>query len=267
MGIKAILFNSFAHIEKELAFKRLELLSEQVDELALKCDGCKNEKAFLDCLDCREKYCQKCLKEIHNPTVRKSHQIISLIKPSYLNNKEKQLGIKSNNKNAQGWVKMECFAFPTFKQGDQYQNLEKAYRALYQIYIKNNGIAPDNKISDIEIALKSKAYIENNKGKSKLFFSKKNVQDKKEGNIAEKEGKDQTPTPLSIGGEDLGEIDGSLSEQIQLFLELSSFNTEEKILMNRIAFLVFKRRGAKAVYDDFYRQIKILQVRDIFYGT
>jgi len=156
------------------------------------------------------------------------------------------------------WKKIEAFAFPTYQKGDAHLDLKKVFKLLCQIYVTDNGIAPDNTVTTPELALKFKR-----KGILSSTIPSTNVQSAQPDQGADA---DINSLKFSKGFDsllnkksELGEIDFSGINEIRKFFEFSSFNTEEKLLINRVAFLIFKRRGAKTAFNDFYRQMKILE--------
>jgi len=258
--------------------KRLGHISGLIQEVVIKCDICKKSQALFECLNCSERYCDKCLGQVHNKTIKSVHKIIYLDKShmSAANHairgsamdlvpqirdfptRDEDISESVAAKTEADWQKVESFSFPTFKVGDPYNSMEKAYKLLYRIYIEENGISADNTISSIEQALKIK------KGTSSLGSSLVKETEKAKSEQPEQSAglssSGEAKKDLSIGKPiDLGEVDYTWLDEVRRFFDLNRFNLEEKLWMNRIAFMVFKKRGAKTTYNDFYRQLKILE--------
>lgn len=258
--------------------KRLGHLGKLMQEVVIKCDVCKKEKALLECLNCAERYCDKCMEDVHKKTVRTSHKIIHLNKPGDMYKAMKGVVVdvipqqrdyttRDDFDGNTQWQKVESFSFPTLRVGDPYNNVEKAYKLLYRIYIEENGISEENTITNVELALKMKSKKKtsslkkpgnkfNTEGERKtLSFYMKN-QEEQPGDLNSGETKKDL---LITKQHDLGEVDYEWLDEVKKFFELKKFNLEEKLWMNRIAFMIFKKRGAKTTYNDFYRQLKILE--------
>ena len=84
------------------------------------------------------------------------------------------------------------------------------------------------------------------------------------------EGKGQsTDSPASVSSSTLTAVQKSVFktelrlenyESYLKFVQLNNFNIEEKLFMNKTAFLIFKRHGAQTKFQEFFRIIKSLQV-------
>ena len=49
------------------------------------------------------------------------------------------------------------------------------------------------------------------------------------------------------------------NEALERFLQIEDLSVEDKLFLNRIAYLVFQRLGAEAVFEDFYKLCKVMQ--------
>ena len=262
-AIKTLFFNTYAYIEKEITLQRLSRIEELINVIVIKCGICQKRNALLECLYCEERYCSICLAEVHDKVTKKAvskdekvpenpHKIMYLAKHTALvkqSTPDDQTSLeKSKDKLKVGrnrsqkkkrpellWNKVETFNFPMNKNSDAYQNLLRVYDSLYRFYVDENGISTENTVTDVGLAMKLRLASEFPVGTSI-----------RESNKAEPEARD---------------LDYLWQEQLCRFCNLTHFNTEEKLLMNRIAFFIFKRRGAKTTFTDFYRYIKIIQVR------
>jgi len=58
---------------------------------------------------------------------------------------------------------------------------------------------------------------------------------------------------------DFGEIDPRFLEYVRKFVDDENYNIEEKLMLNRIAFLNFKKRGGLTKYTHFYRHVKTME--------
>ncbi len=45
------------------------------------------------------------------------------------------------------------------------------------------------------------------------------------------------------------------------FLKMESFNNEDKLFLNRLVYIVFKKNGPQADFETFYKKCKSLQVK------
>ena len=249
-------------MEKELTLQRLSRIEELINVIVIKCGICQRRNALLECLYCEERYCSICLADVHNKVTKRAtskdlkvldnpHKIIYLAKHTNPvkqstpddqtpldKGKELPKAVKNQvSKTKQRlllWNKVETFNFPTYKNSDAYQNLVNVFDLLYRIYIDENGISADNTVTDVGLAMKLRLASEFPAG---------------------------TPVQLKYRFEpEARDLDYLWRDQLCKFYNLNFFNTEEKLLINRIAFFIFKRRGAKTIFQDFYRYIKIIQV-------
>lgn len=215
------------------------------------------------------------MRNIHDQTTRKTHKIAYLIKAND-NSMNHQIipitgtarksisqiqtkdGKSAKEQPPQQWAKLQNFEFPTYVHGDSYINIERVYKILYKIYITENGVSEDNTISDIKAALRFKS---SHAAEPQKFGNKPTEQQPgQEGSTAGKSPNKGIDVLAPAIHEEIGEIDHTWFEAIKKFFGVSGFNTEEKMLINRVAFFTFKKRGAKANYNDFYRHMKTLQV-------
>ena len=279
--IKGIFYYTYTFIEKELGIKRLGQLAEYMHDIAIKCGTCRIKKAKLECIDCQERYCTKCLQDYHDLEFKVPHRVenlqhLNIQTQSTICETLKSLKEVHNQKDQKGkkakeaavkekmstytptdWVKMEYFSFPVYKNSESYFLLEKVYKILYEIYIHENSISADNTIEDIEKALKFKAVPKGHNLNSPYFKTPQDDNDEDSpGPSKPMKGKVFERNRVT----DMGITDCYGLDKLIDFIELSDFNNEEKILLNKIAFVVFKKRGAKAKFDDFFRQIKIIEV-------
>lgn len=114
---------------------------------------------------------------------------------------------------------------PTYKKSSLYPLLREIYNFMHSEYIDNNGITETS--TDIDL---------------KKFFRLKEKPDEKKGADG------QTKFVLEE------------TAALQRILSINELNIEDKLFLNRIAFLAFKRKGAKTTFDYYYSLCKTLQV-------
>jgi len=119
--------------------------------------------------------------------------------------------------------------------------LEKTFDQLYKIYISSNDIKTRDELKGWEKSFKFKNF--------RRQHTMTPVEEK--------------PILIKVRDEEMQHLEGTLDlsqqEPIRNFAQADKFNTEEKLFMNEIAFLVFKRKGIRATFRDFLERIKILQ--------
>lgn len=62
-----------------------------------------------------------------------------------------------------------------------------------------------------------------------------------------------------IGTDKNAKFEKVISQEFQAILEMENFNTEDKLFLNKIAFLIFRRHSTLATYEHFYASCKKLQ--------
>jgi hypothetical protein len=116
---------------------------------------------------------------------------------------------------------MENSFFPSSTESNNYKNLVLIFEVIKREYLLNNGIDESNNINIKKNIISSIAFYD-------MLVS-------------------QTDNALS-----------EILEEKSEFLNL--FNLEELFLINRMAFLRFKRVGSNLTAFDLYENLKILQV-------
>jgi len=248
-SIKLLFWNTYNQIDRELLVLRMADVVKNTYEVVIKCDICRKEKAIVECHTCNEKYCKKCFLGIHNKVTLSAHNLFALTQDKPIAKKEnlgdlagstKESDTSSDNgksESTQLWRKFETFAFPTSKYSDYHDTIQKAFTILYKIYVEENKVTEDN-----TLAAEEESALELNKVKLTRTVRQMTIKPK------------EAPATSGIGSNQLA---------INQFLELENYNIEEKMLMNRVAFLNCKKRGAKFQYADFYRHLKMIQVNNL----
>jgi len=265
-AIKTMLYSCFTAVERELTIERIASIVEMnKNNLAVKCTSCTQKKAIIECKKTREFVGKKCYLTVQSklnygdddidilPFIGGDGDIDQEIK------KEIERVRKLKEKRGDSarieesprlkWKKFEYYSFPINNCSESFRELERIFKLLYDIYITESGIDPDNKVMDANKFLKLRSQMSitlDSKAPSlqTLTSTKRTFTIRK-------------PSEKSVFK---GELDHAVQKIYAQFREDSAFNDEEKLFMNRIAFLVFKRHGANASFLDFFRIVKGLQV-------
>ena len=274
------------YIERELLLNRIQDISIITGITPLmKCYNCVYTRASLECVLCCERFCQNCLEEIHNKLNKnlEKHKIIKLIKSEEIEACEKENSNKIiHNNNIQiandsincddqifiTWRKFEYFCFPIYKYSESYDEIEKIYNKLILLYFNENGLKHntiDNSYKYFKIKEKDNTNEFNDVTKESTMVDQKNSANEKfVTGLLTKNNKD-----FDLNHEKFQAIQGDMHVEsfkaIQEFLSVGTFNIEEKLFINRTAFMLFKRKGIKATLTDFHKILRSLQV--IFYIT
>jgi len=245
-AIKSLIYNTYTILEKELITRRIADVNKLTTKIIVMCNYCQKTKSVYNCNTCNEQFCEKCFKDVHNKVNIKQHDVVTL-EQFALEKREKSpwpekiesLGYllsKSSSSSEVGyWRKFEYFNFPITKSANHFQTMKVAFNMLYTLYITNNGITKDNEVESLEKALKFTKKGEASPEKRPLITRDNNAKELE------------------------GDLDLSYEQTLEQFIGLGMFNVEEKFFMNRVAFLNFKRRGAKATFDEFIKKLKILE--------
>ncbi len=262
-AIKSLIYNTYTVLEKELITRRIADINRLTTRIIVMCNLCQKTKSVYNCKTCKEQICEKCYKEVHNKVNISKHDVVKLEEQAQENNvttpwpeKIEPLGYllaKNNNSSEVGyWRKFEYFNFPITKSANHFHTMKVAFNILYSMYITNNGITKDNEVENVEKALK---------------YTKGGKQGKEEGSATKGMAKylvARDSNVVQVAKELEGDLDLSYEQSLEQFIGLGMFNIEEKFFMNRVAFLNFKRRGAKATFDEFVKKLKILEVKIFF---
>ena len=164
--------------------------------------------------------------------------------PSHRNieSSSRNLHLKEKAKNIQQkkWKKFEYFCLPTYEKSTYYPSLIKIFNSLCQLYCQNNLLRGRNNADYLEISDFQFEQLQNQKKDIKASSSKNkqsNEFEKIAGNF------------LKIKNIDMIEI-----------LENEEFNVEDKLFLNRLAFMGFRKLGYQASIQDFLKYCKKLQV-------
>ncbi|RZJ99339.1 MAG: hypothetical protein EOO43_26765 [Flavobacterium sp.] len=257
-AIKTFIYNTYTILEKELITRRIADINRLTTKVIVMCNYCQKTKSVYNCKTCNEQICEKCFKDVHNKVNIKPHDIVKIEEIAALQGREnssttqwpekiESLGYllsKNSDSNEVGyWRKFESFNFPITKSASHFQTVKVAFNMLYTLYITNNGINKDNEVESIQKALKFTGKREDGSPEKKPLIARDNNKELE------------------------GELDLSYEQTLEQFIGLGTFNVEEKFFMNRVAFLNFKRRGAKATFDEFVKKLKILEVKNLFYWS
>ena len=140
------------------------------------------------------------------------------------------------------WKKFEYFCLPTYEKNTYYPSLIKIFNTFCHLYGQNN-LLKGKKYSDyLEISDFQFEQLQNQKKDIRASKNKQaNEFEKIAGNF------------LKIKNIDMIEI-----------LENEEFNVEDKLFLNRLAFMGFRKLGYQASIQDFLKYCKKLQVRRNF---
>lgn len=270
-AIKLILHNTFACIERELSVQRIaDIALLNSENLVIRCTICARNKAIIECSSASEYVCRNCYFNVQAKLnfTDNSVNILPFISNSVDLELEKQIKkpmsgaqsqseISNENVNqvvSSQWKKFEQFSFVLNTKSQQHDSIKKAFSHLYQLYVNLNGITPDNGVRDFDKFMRLPKKLEVNKPKK------------------ESEGLDclnskQSLPSASNTRNSLNRVvfDTELNREVyDSYIEFANcnyLNTEEKIFMNKAAYFVFKRNGARTKYEDFLKVVKSIQVR------
>lgn len=265
LAIKLILYSTYTTLERELTIQRIADIAElNKDNLLIRCSICEIKQAIIECKKTQEYVCRNCYMTVQAKLNFIDDQVEML--PSVMTQQfDKELTDELNKLKKKAaaatvppgsaekyiqypWKKFEFYSFPTNVKSEQNVQLSQAFALLYLIYITNNGISPGNEVVDVQKFLrlpKRDEQATEEPVKSGLASPTKSSKT------------DKSPAGKSVF---TTELSRDVYKYLNEFITLKGFNTEEKIFMNRVAFLMFKRSGANANKAEFVRIINNLQV-------
>ena len=244
-------------MEKELITLRIAELNKLTEKVINICNHCQKSKSTFNCLTCQDQFCSHCYETIHNKVVLSTHEVTSLDQSDSKDTQVSSINgvnaggianiLEENSKDKKvswgNWRKLETFNFPINKNSASFYTLKLAYNVLVKLYISENGITKENQIEDLERPLKFNLSSNHPAVGSSLSAAKQT-------NVLENE-KDKELN---------GNLDLTYENGVNQIMNIDAFNTEEKILINRVTFLTFKRKGAKASFEEVLKKLKILEV-------
>ena len=285
--MKPVFYRTFVCIERELLVSRIHEISIITGKTPLiKCYHCPFTRASLECITCDEKLCQVCLDQIHNKLNKNptKHNIIKLsnenneLKPNEnseklttIQNKDTQASNISmlssdDNNTVIAWRKFEYYCYPTYKYSESHNEIENIFKMLVFLYLDENGIK-HNTIEDAYKYFKVKPGNQNstnyhNSNEAPTIKDIKLLNEKLAAEINKNnKGLEDNNHHNNLNLEPIqGTMDAESFKTIQEFLSMAAFNIEEKLFINRAAFMLFKRRGTKVTFNDFYKILRSLQV-------
>lgn len=167
-----------------------------------------------------------------------------------MSNNKKNNGI-TNDKILNDWKKLEHFSLPIYEKSSFFANLIKVFALFYKVYVENNGIITgrnylnfDSAISEFKAEDLNQNNFENRNNSRNLEIKNNSAK-----TLPAIEFKDINGSFLKIKNEALCEI-----------LEADDFNIEDKLFLNRIAFMGFRKYGQQFKFKDFHKYCKKLQV-------
>ena len=250
-AIKSILFNTYILVERDLLYRRISDINKATEEIIVTCDHCQRFRSVLECHDCAAKFCNSCFVEIHRKVVVTEHNVVPYGQVKIFTKESLNKGFIPADAKPAGylaeylrvnkltmtpnfWRKFELYSFPMRQSMPIMKSLKECFANLYEIYFTSNAIEAADALSNWEKPLKFTS-----------SEDKKSVEEKKK---------------ESLGDKLEGAIDFSYEQALKKFTDRQEFNTEEKLLMNEIAFLVFRNKSRAATFGIFYGKLKILQV-------
>lgn len=267
-AVKTVLYTTFVVIERELILSRISNIAGMYsNKIVVKCTSCSKQKAVIECKQSHELVCKECYFTVQSklnyadeidllPYIGGDEEIDDQVLKEVEKNKKSRE--KSSNKTespAMKWRKFEYFSFPTNQNSQTYQELNRIFKVLYSIYITESGIDRENKIVNSKKFLRIKVTDdfsdETSESKSPLPLITT------DGSSSRRELWVRSPSEKSVFK---GEIDRDIPKMIAKYTENRVFNDEEKLFLNRVGFLLFKRNGASTTFTDFLRVMKSLQV-------
>ncbi|EGR27499.1 transmembrane protein 16k, putative [Ichthyophthirius multifiliis] len=218
----SVLKNTFVNIERELLNIRLKQIIYMSKQPIVICKECSLNSAVLECLNCSNRcFCQECFDSFHND-IKENYHSVNLVNIKYQNLDLQGYCILENNNE-------EIQSFIQWKKFEQFclPTFEKSsfHSQLSDIFnLFQNEYIKNNGIEDPnqQININSIFKIQQKQGYKSEFFKQQN-------------------------------------EEVQKIIEMEEFNVEDKLFLNRIAFLTFKRYEY-ANYQNFLSFCKHLQV-------
>ena len=182
----------------------------------------------------------------------------------------------SNYKTLNDWKKFENFSLPVYERSSFFPSLIEIYGFFFKIYVENNGLVPGRNTVNLDLAI-SEYYLDESPEKSTILHSP-GVPDTKgkvpDSNSKEKNGKDLNSaaksniTQKSKLKNEFKNINGHYlrirNEFLSKILEMEDFNIEDKLFLNKVAFLGFRKYGHQFSFEEFHRFCKRLQVFKLF---
>lgn len=265
LAVKSMLYTTFVVVERELILSRISNIADvNRGGLVVKCTSCSKKKAIIQCKQSRELVCKECYFNVQAklnfadeidilPYIGGTGEIDrDVLREVAKKRKEKSLSPGKSTETFSKWKKFEYFSFPTNPNNQTFQELSRIFNTLYKLYITESGIDYDNQIVDTNKFLRIKL-------PNSPSINSPSIDDLPLVNLRSPSfGQLRSPSEKGVFK---GEIDRNLTKIYTEFIENDTFNDEEKLLLNRIAFLVFKRSGANATFIDFLRLVKSLQVK------
>lgn len=129
----------------------------------------------------------------------------------------------------------------------------KIFSVFYRLYIENNGFIPGKNLISVQTAVSEIIHEENNEISNNLSRNlEKNTNKNPQSNLPPLEFKEIKGNFMRIRNGNLIEI-----------IENEDFNIEDKLFLNRLAFLGFRKFGQQFKFKDFHKFCKKLQVKSI----
>ena len=155
-------------------------------------------------------------------------------------NKRKKASLKEKLPPQKFWKKFEYFCLPTFEKNSYYPSLIKIFNTFSRLYVNSNCFMGGTSANQ-DLGVSDFQFEQLNNQKQEIKASSKEKQSNEfkgiEGNF------------LKIKNVHMIEI-----------LEDEDFNVEDKLFMNRLAFMGFRKLGYQFTVQDFLKYCKKLQV-------
>ncbi|CAD8128142.1 unnamed protein product [Paramecium sonneborni] len=225
-----LLRQKFIEIQHFLLQQRIRQIDQARTKNILLCQECSKEEAVFDCEDCDESQCQECFRKVHNKMKNITTHEVMLLKSTKYYDHELLSRLQVKRK-----VKIDSKSNLQVKLNQQQNDGElkqKRWQKLQNFCFPTVISAPAFTSLHTIFNLFKQEYLDNlNLDKIELnnFYRFRREQEK------------------FITYE---------SENINKILEMEELNLEEKIWLNRIAFLCFKKNFEKQQFFDYVRKLQ-----------
>ncbi|KAL4481466.1 hypothetical protein ABPG74_007555 [Tetrahymena malaccensis] len=246
--------STYIKIERELLIQRMKQIENLNVGTIMICNECGKKLSVFECIECDLTFCKSCFDDYHNFIQKNNHQIHLL----NIKHEDQQLYQKYNILHINGensYLLEENRLESQSRQTQMNSNINSSkinknkqtlgdenWRKLEYFVLPTYEKSPQfSQLKEIFELFKSE-YIDNNG----IDGTNEQIDFTKVFKLKEK--------PDSKGKFMLQE-----SRAFRTILNMTEFNIEEKLFLNRIAFLVFKRYRQKVTFKNFYSLCKILQ--------
>ena len=233
------------------------LASTRNQSILCLCIECQKNLAILQCHGCQDDYyCRDCFDSIHKSSKHKTSQLVLFDAKNmdHMNNSQKISNLmlgdvvseEKHNPNIKVWHKFEVFNFTLSENSDLFIDLRRFFTAMKDTYLKMNNISDVTQKADFV-----KMMVDQNYGMVRGMLD-----------CFDQERKNLSDYSL-LDGINEREIDSRVQSSVpdttigiqKNLLDLSHFNIEELLFLNRISFICLCSMGPGLQFKDFIQQL------------